>query len=223
MGEITAISPLGQSITQCVKDLDLRINLEIGSWDGTGATRCFIDAMKDFREKSLTCLEIDKKKFDDLVKNVKEYPWVKCYNRSSIDCNKLIDFGFDRIWKSPFNTLAHTNHKEEMIHQWYNTDVQVMKKHPHGFLEEDTTIYDSVLIDGGEFTGYFEFELLKDRTNVFFLDDSYRAYKTKKVSLILLEDLEWEHVASGHQREWNSQLRNGFDVFKRKEFIKHKR
>ena len=134
MGEINAHDKLGAWIIEGVKELNLRTNLEIGSWDGTGATRCFIDAMKDFSEKSLTCLEIDKKKYNNLVKNVKEYPWVKCYNKSSIDSYKLIDFGFDRIWYSPFNPLRDfPDNEEETVRLWYNNDVELMKKYPRGF------------------------------------------------------------------------------------------
>ena len=250
MGEINAHDKLGAYIIQYVKELDLKTNLEIGAWDGTGATRCFIDAMKDFPEKSLTCLEIDKKKYNNLVKNVKEYPWVKCYNKSSIDCHKLIDFGFDRIWHSPFNPLRDfPDNEEETVRLWYNNDVELMKKYPKGFLEKDNTIYDAVLIDGGEFTGYFEFELLKDRTNMLFLDDCFRSYKTKKATVILSEDLEWDCIAYEKSIEgidWGldpdiekeedipddirdamiehrMNVRNGFSIFKRKEFIKHDR
>ena len=196
MGEINADDKLGASIIQVVKEFNLKVNLEIGSWDGTGATRCFIDAMEDFSEKSLTCLEIDKKKFNSLVKNVEDYSWVKCYNRSSINCSKLIDFEFDRIWNSPFNPLVHfPDNEKETVQGWYTGDVDLMKKYPRGFLEEDNTVYDAVLIDGGEFTGYFEFELLKNRTNVFFLDDSFRSYKTNKAAIMLSEDLEWDCLA----------------------------
>ena len=197
----------------------------------------------------MTCLEIDKKKYNNLVKNVKEYSWVKCYNKSSIDCHKLIDFGFSRIWNSQFNPLVRfADTREETVHQWYKNDIDVMKKYPDGFLEKDKTIYDAVLIDGGEFTGYFEFELLKNRTNVFFLDDSFRSYKTNKAAVILSEDLEWDCIASElpfelidwglgmgsnikiedipqHIRqamlEHHNNVRNGFAIFKRKKFIEH--
>ena len=39
MGEINADDKLGASIIQVVKEFNLKVNLEIGSWDGTGATR----------------------------------------------------------------------------------------------------------------------------------------------------------------------------------------
>jgi len=196
MGEISADTDLGRHIVDIVKDLNLRTNLDIGAWDGTGATECFIEGMKDFPDKSLTCLEIEKKKYDALVKNVKKYPWVNCHNTSSIDCDKLVDFGFKRIWESPFNPLIRfASSNQELTEQWYNEDVSLMKKFPSGFLEKDKTMYDAVLIDGSEFTGFFEFNLLKDRTNVFFLDDTFGAYKTCKAAAFLQEDLEWECIA----------------------------
>tara|TARA_R110001583_G_scaffold44550_2_gene141253 strand:+ start:3745 stop:4497 length:753 start_codon:yes stop_codon:yes gene_type:complete len=249
MGEINADDKFGAYIIDIVKALNLKTNLEIGSWDGTGATRCFIEGMKDFPEKSLTCLEIVKEKYDNLVKNVFEYPWVKCYNKSSIDCSKLIDFKFERIWDSPFNPLKQfPDNDKETLERYYNEDVDLMKKFPNGFLESDKTMYDSVLIDGSEFTGFFEFELLKDRTNVLFLDDTFRSYKTNKVAILLAEDLDWDCVAFEKNVEaidWGLDLssedgtvrisqdildamsehrrntRNGFAIFKRKKFLEH--
>ena len=250
MGEIKINQPLGSIIFQAVKEFNLKRNLEIGSWDGTGATTCFIEGMKDFTEKSLTCLEIGKTKYNSLVKNVERFPWVKCYNRSSVDCKKLINIKFDDIWDSQFNPMIHfPDIDKEMVRRYYNDDIKLMKKYPHGFLEEDKTIYDSVLIDGGEFTGYLEFELLKDRTNVFFLDDAFRSYKTNRVTHILDSDPDWECIGYAkalEQVDWGlppgtvitegcnipdnllqemlmyqESVRNGFAVFKRKEFIEN--
>jgi hypothetical protein len=70
-----------------------------------------------------------------------------------------------------------------------------------------------VLIDGGEFFGYNEFVLLKDRTNVFFLDDYYYGYKTNQTARELLQDEDWEVIAG------NKNLRNGYAIFKRKIFL----
>ena len=214
MGEITAQDKLGAAILHLVKDLKLKVNLEIGSWDGTGATRCFIDAMEDFSTKSLTCLEIDKKKFNSLVKNVGDYSWVKCYNRSSINCSKLIDFGFDRIWNSLFNPLIHfPDTEKETVKEWYTGDVDLMKKYPEGFLEEDDTIYDAVLIDGGEFTGYFEFEwdCLAYEKSVEGLDWGLSSYVEK-------EEEVPQHILEA-MIDHRKKVRNGFAIFKRKKFI----
>ena len=247
MGEINADDKFGAYIIAIVKALNLKTNLEIGSWDGTGSTKCFIEGMKDFPEKSLTCIEIVKEKYDHLVNNVKEYPWVKCYNKSSIDCNKIIEFGFQKMWSSPFNPIHRFFDAPdvEQVRVWYNEDVDLMKKYPCGFLEADKTIYDAVLIDGGEFTGFFEFELLKHRTNVFFLDDTFKSYKTLKANIMLSEDIEWdcladekswegidwgldpniekdedvpEHILKKMQNHRKS-VRNGFAIYRRKIFL----
>jgi hypothetical protein len=247
MGEISADHKLGAFIIHLVKELNLKTNLEIGSWSGAGSTQCFIEGMKDFPEKSLTCIEIVKEKYDHLVNNVKEYPWVKCYNKSSIDCNKIIEFGFERMWKSPFNPIHRFEDAPsvEQVRVWYNQDVDLMKKYPNGFLEADNTIYDAVLIDGGEFTGFYEFELLKHRTNVFFLDDTFKSYKTLKANMMLSEDIEWDCLADEKSVEgvdWGldpaiekeedipadihdamiehrKSVRNGFAIYRRKIFL----
>ena len=249
MGEINADYKLGASIIRLVKKFNLKTNLEIGSWDGSGSTKCFIEGMKDFPEKSLTCLEIVKEKYDKLVKSVKKYPWIKCYNKSSVDCSKLIEFDFERMWKSPFNPIHRFDDGDaDEVQTWYNTDVDLMKQNPKGFLEKNKTIYDAVLIDGSEFTGFFEFELLRHRTNVFFLDDSFKSYKTTKVNIFLSEDIEWDCLADEKSvegidwgigpdyspdqvpedivrkmKEHRDSVRNGFAIFKRKVFIKHER
>ena len=53
MAEITVDDPLGRMIRDTVRIIGLKNNLEIGAWDGSGATQCFIEGMKEFEEKSL--------------------------------------------------------------------------------------------------------------------------------------------------------------------------
>lgn len=210
MGEVNSNDKLGRSIIKYVTELNLINNLEIGSWDGTGSTQCFIEGMKPFQTKSLTCLEIINDRYNELVKNTQQYNWIKCLNQSSVNTNKLILQGFDNIWNSPFNKIPH---EKEVVYNWYLKDIEVMQTFKEGFLELDTTKYDAVLIDGGEFTGLSEFKLLVNRTNVFFLDDYYSAYKTREVAKILEQDDKWICI------ECDMHLRNGYAVFKRKLFI----
>ena len=71
-------------------------------------------------------------------------------------------------------------------------------------------MYDGVLIDGSEFTGYSEYMLLKNRARVLFLDDYYNSYKTNQIARELL-NIGWEVIAG------DRYTRNGFAVFKRNE------
>ncbi len=210
MGEINTTDQFGQSIINITKKYQLYNILEIGSWDGTGSTQCFIEGLKSFDTKKLTCLEINSERFNQLVKNVKHLDWVKCINESSISLKVMQHKTFDELWASPYNYIQTT---KNIVEQWYNLDIQTISETQSGFLETDTTFYDGVLIDGGEFTGYSEFLLVKDRCNVLFLDDYYNAFKTRQVAEELNNTPEWECIAG------NKYLRGGFAVFKRVKFI----
>lgn len=213
MAEITKEDAFGIAIIDIVKKFKIQNILEIGSWDGTGSTSCFIEAMGDFDKKSLTCLEINEQRFTELLKNTKQYEWVKCYNESSISYKSLIYKNFDDIWDSPFNGLPKQWNPKHIVKSWFDQDVLKLKQIETGFLEKNNLFFDGILIDGSEFTGLSEFMLVKNRTNFLFLDDVFHAFKTKQVADILLKDNNWEHLT------YCSKTRNGFIIFKRKNLI----
>lgn len=213
MAEITKDDLFGASIIEIVKAYNLRRVLEIGSWDGTGSTSCFIEGMENLQDKLLVCLEINTDRYNDLVENTKKYDWVKCYNESSISYDSLMYRDFDDIWNSPFNGLPRQYNPKEVVKSWFEADVQKLKQTKRGFLEKDQSFYDAVLIDGSEFTGLSEFNLLKDRVNFLFLDDVFHAFKTKEVADILLKDSQWDYL------KYSESVRNGFMIFKRKNLI----
>lgn len=210
MPEVTRNDLFGQAIIKIITDFKIKSFLEIGSWDGTGSTSCVIEAMLPMQEKSLTCLEIDKDKFTSLTNNTKQFDWIKCYNESSISYNSLIHKNFDEIWDSPYNGLPRQWNPKVIVNGWFERDVEQLKQYEVGFLEKDKNFYDGVLIDGGEFTGYSEFILLKNRTNFFFLDDVFHSIKNRQVTVELSKDDQWECLC------YKDNIRNGFVVFKRK-------
>ena len=211
MAEITKDDLFGWSIIKIITDFKIKSFLEIGAWDGTGSTSCIIDAMLPMSEKSLTCLEIDKDKFSALVNNTKQFDWIKCCNESSISYNSLIHKNFDEIWNSPYNGLPRQWNPKAVVNGWFDRDVELIKQYEFGFLEKDNSFYEGVLIDGGEFLGYSEFVLLKNRTNFLFLDDVFHSIKNKQVAFELSKDNDWECLC------YNENVRNGFVVFKRKD------
>ena len=218
MGEITKNDEFGDAIIKTCKALNLRKVLEIGSWDGTGSTQCFIEGMKDLEgDKLLDCIEIRPDRFSQLVQNTKEYPWVYCHNTGSISYDSMIYKFFDEIWESPFNKIPKEDRNGSMqplVKTWFEDDMNCLKQVKQGFIESSKTFYDGVLIDGSEFTGYSEYHLLRNRTNVFFLDDYSKAFKTNKVAYELVKSGEWD-IVNG-----NKDTRNGWAILKRKEFIK---
>ena len=224
MAEITLEDPLGIMIRDAVRFIGLKNNLEIGAWDGSGSTQCFIEGMKEFEEKSLKSIEINEERFLELKERVKSYDWIECIHDSSISSDTLPPYEY--IWdsnhfKCPIEKMSYDEKQVEKanIKVWYDRDIKLMSNFD-GYLHTDKDYYDSVLIDGGEFCGYEEFLLLKDRTDVFFLDDCHIAYKTSKVFDVLKNDNEWSCLMNCVPPHPNS--RNGSAAFIRNErYIKH--
>ena len=86
----------GQNFYRIIRDFaaqeDLINILEIGSSNGSGSTRAFIDGIlsrSDTSNVRLFCLEMFQPAFQELLQNCSPYPFVHCYNQNSIaleDC-----------------------------------------------------------------------------------------------------------------------------------------
>lgn len=192
MEEISLKDPFGKAIASVIMEYGFRHNLEIGSWDGLGSTQCFIKGMCHLKNsKSLYCLECLDDSYKLLVNNVKNHDFVKPVNMSSIAVSDWLVKDFDAdVWNSPYNKTEQKFPKDE-VYSWYQHDVNVMAEKGEGFLQKCKDSFDAVLIDGGAFTGYSEFVLLKDRTKCFFLDDVYKAFKCNQIYHELMSDKNW--------------------------------
>lgn len=214
MGEITRNDDFGKAIIATCNNYNIKTALEIGSWDGTGSTQCLIEGMEKHDNKRLVCLEICLDKFNELCKNTAKHNWVKCYNQSSISYINMLYKDFEEIWNSPYNYIPKqiNNISNKLAaSEWFKRDIEMINMFKYGYIEEhQNETYDAVLIDGGEFSGYSEFKLLKNRTNFFILDDYYNAFKCNQVEHELNTDINWEKISS------NKTARNGWAIFKRK-------
>lgn len=207
MAEITKNDKFGKAIIDCIVKYNLANNLEIGSWDGAGSTQCFIEGMLKLNQPiRLNCIEIKESRYKDLCLNTQYYNWIHCHNTTSINVNKLPTF--EDIWNSNFNGIKyHPSSTKDKVKEWYQDDRNLMAGFNESFLEGNKDFFDGVLIDGGEFTGFQEFKLLRDRTKVFFLDDTYSAYKTKQASYELSIDPEWR------LESFSNTIRNGYAIY----------
>ena len=190
--EIHLNEEFGRNIYQTILKYELRKNLEIGSWDGTGSTKCFVDAMLQLDgDLFLGCLEILPERINILKDLYKEIDFVHAVNNSSIDYTELFHKNFDEIWNSEYNKIAKM-YSYELVKSWYERDVELLKGVVQGSISNLNKEWDSVLIDGGEFTGYSEYLLLKENTKVFFLDDVHNAFKCYQVYCELKSSDDWE-------------------------------
>jgi hypothetical protein len=91
----------------------------------------------------------------------------------------------------------------DLFKHWNEVDIINMKK-CNLFLNrpEIPSIFDVILLDGGEFTTYFEFQILKDKCKIIMLDD----INVDKCTLIVKEiesDPSWKILKK-------ENTRNGF-------------
>jgi len=214
MAEITLKTNFGKSIHRTILKYNISSFLEIGAFDGDGSTQVIAKALqcKKRSKISLVSLEYNVERHKNLVKNTEKFGFVTALNESSVDRNSFTLWDFEKdVWLSAYNSI---NYKKEEVSKWHYYDIEEYKKVEEGFLTRSQESWDAVLIDGGEFCGYDEYRLVKNRTKCFMLDDCYRAFKTNRARKELLVDPDW-------QLEWeNNNDRNGSAIFVHKMLIK---
>ena len=165
--------------------------LEIGTWNGLGSTRIFVNGLN-------TRIEIGKLRQTSMIADAKEY---FDYTFYSLECNKLKS-RTAAAYYSPFKNVHMLNEVlfnelpsnfDEIFPEGRNDrrnkiDLENMANCKL-FLDRDNLpdIFDVVLLDGGAYTTYFEFQMLKDRCNYLLLDD-IRNVKNKKIVKILKDN-----------------------------------
>ena len=177
--------------------------LEVGTWNGLGSTKAFVEGFQrrqyDDSDYTFYSLECNQYKWSDAV---------KLYNDSRVHILNEV------IWNeepADFYTIFPQCLSDATFKHWNEVDLINMKR-CQVFLKRENLpkVFDVVLLDGGEFTTYYEFQLLKNRCNVIMLDD----VNVDKCKLIV------EEIRANPQ-QWtiikrNDDLRNGYLIAERK-------
>lgn len=214
MAEITAADPFGVAIRRCVQSYPIRKILEIGAFDGDGSTQVLARALagKSDRDQQPALVSLEEKpdRFQNLVANTAQYPFVRPVLTSSLGWESFTARDFEKdVWASPFNGLRYP---KTQVASWHAEDLAKIQKISRGFLEESTENWDAVLIDGGEFFGWDEFRLLRHKARCFFLDDAFFAFKNSRARAELSKDPSWKLFWS------DPKARNGAAIFIRRDF-----
>jgi hypothetical protein len=131
--------------------------LEIGTWNGLGSTKAFADGFKT--------------RTDDYV-----FYSLECNSDKSAAAAKLYDYNNkihilnEVIWNeepSDFYKIFPQVLTDSLLKHWNTVDLINMKK-CNLFLNRPNLpeVFDVVLLDGGEFTTYYEFQILKNRCKI---------------------------------------------------------
>ena len=172
--------------------------LEIGTWNGLGSTKAFVTGLRQ-RE-------------DDYV-----FYSLECNKDKSADAAKLYE-GNDKLhilnevlWNeepADFYTIFPECLTDDTFKSWHRTDM-INIKSCNIFLERPNLpkVFDVVLLDGGEFTTYHEFQLIKNRCKILMLDDINTEKCTKIMKEIYLDPF-WKILK-------RSRMRNGYLIAER--------
>ena len=174
--------------------------LEIGTWNGLGSTKAFAEGFKyrgDNNSNSdddyvFYSLECNKDKWNDAAK-------LYTYNDKIHILNEV-------IWNEEptnFYEIFPQCLSNEMYKHWNEVDIINMKR-CNLFLNKPNLpeVFDVILLDGGEFTTYYEFQLLKNRCKILMLDD-INVDKCKLIVSEILEDPSWKIIKK-------QNVRNGY-------------
>jgi hypothetical protein len=192
-------------IERCARNPELKTFLEIGTWNGLGSTRAFINGLKDRNDDYVFySLECNKEKHMDAAILYKSYKNVHILNE--VIWNEEPEDFYEIFPQCKLNpTYRH----------WHEVDIENMKS-CNLFLERKDLpqVFDVILLDGGEFTTYHEFQKLKNRCKYLMLDD-INVEKCKLIVKEIMSDPSWRILKKRN-------VRNGYliaEKIKREEYF----
>jgi tRNA A58 N-methylase Trm61 len=192
-GQITISSERCELITKTIQEYNCQNIVEIGTWKGMGSSLCILNSMTPTSE--FITLESNKTFYEIAKNNLEPFQ-----DKVKIIYGTIVSIDEVNFFVSNLNL-----DKERQT--WLNEDLLNLELCPN-VLNEILTEIDFLLLDGGEFSTYREWEKLKSRTKIVALDD-IRETKTKQIYLELSEDNDYELIGSTSEG-------NGFCVFIKK-------
>jgi hypothetical protein len=198
MGQICNDS-FSSKIRELAANIENKTFLEIGTWNGMGSTKQFVDVLRSRNDDYIFySLECNSDKCNDAKK-------LYVADKNIMILNEVLF----NIQPDNFYDIFPQCANNPMFQEWHKVDIENMKQCDL-FLERDDLPqkFDVILLDGGEFTTYFEYQLIKDKCKYLLLDDINVTKCTKIVEEIKSEPTKWEII------EENRNTRNGFLVCK---------
>lgn len=188
-----------REIEKYAADVNNKSFLEIGTWNGLGSTKAFVNALSKRTDNYVFySLECNKDKVHLAQKLYRNFNNVHILN--------------EVIWNempSDFYQIFPECKTEATYKKWNEIDILNMQQ-CELFLTRTNLpdIFDVLLLDGGEFTTYYEFQILKNKCKFIMLDDT----NTNKCKLIVDEikqSNQWSVLKESNER-------NGYLIARKK-------
>ena len=183
--------------------------LEIGTWNGLGSTKAFAEGFE--QRMTVEGFEQEPDKPDYIFYSL------ECNTDKSNDAAKLyaskpnIRILNEVIWNqepADFYEVFPQCKSNPTFKHWHEVDMINMQKCPVFLDRTDLPeVFDVILLDGGEFTTYYEFQILKNRCKILMLDDT-NVDKCAKIVQELQSDPSWRIIKQVN-------VRNGYLIAER--------
>lgn len=191
IGQVTLNDQLGQLLYSYASRDTIRSILEIGTWNGRGSTRCIVEGLK---RRTTPCvfysLECNTDKCNDARELYKDMSNVHILNEVLLT-------------KQPadIETIFPELAESAQFKYWNSVDFDNMADKPL-FLErtELPAMFDLLLLDGGEFTTWYEYLQLKDRCKIIALDDTRVAKCRRIVTELKAQPEKWNIILDSSER-----------------------
>jgi hypothetical protein len=203
-GQVNRGSKLGEIIYNlCLQD-DVKNIVEIGTWNGMGSTKCIYDAISEKKGEYLVySLECNEEFHNIALINYENLPKLNNFN---MILGTIISPEENKDPMSSYDDNFFNESSREIQNSWYLQDFENCKKVPNVLSIIPKSI-DLLILDGGEFSSFSEYQKLKDRVKYLVLDDT-NVIKNYEVSNIIRSDKNYEVL-------FDSNDRNGFLMAKK--------
>lgn len=201
MGQINLDCKFGQLLKEFSSNYKITSICEVGSWNGQGSTRCLIEGIKqNSSSPKLYSIEANEKMY-----NIAKSFW----DTSNFDIKPLLLHG--TLHKNIMPSHEVTSHKYypkvvEHYNRYYKTDISDLEK-SNVITAELPTKIDMIVLDGGEFSSYYDWDVLKTyNPKIVALDDTL-VIKNSRL-LDELKSLGWSVLYEGRDRNGWAILMN---------------
>jgi hypothetical protein len=195
-GQIQLSSTFGQWIASYARDPRFTRYLEVGTWNGRGSTCCIYEGFRNRTDSPhLLSYEIHRPRYEEAASAWAGVPSIEVVHARILEDSKC-----------PTAEEVSAVHPS-YTRAWHMDDIRWFWSCRY----RDPGSPEVVLLDGGEYLTYFEYQTLKSLPSirVFLLDDTAVA-KCKAIHDELISDPAWVCTAG------SSADRNGWAVFERR-------
>jgi hypothetical protein len=193
-GQITPEGAVGKTLIEYTRDV--KNIVEIGTWTGLGSTRCFLRGLQPGTifftlETNLEKVQIAQKNLQSEMKPNVTFLWGSILRSEDVKDELAI---FPELQQKEFS-------------RWHRIDMENLKQSPNVLSKLPDQI-DFLLLDGGEFTTWYEFQILLPRCTRYIALDDVNVSKCRKIRQILASNPSWTEIRYIPER-------NGFSLFRR--------